>query len=505
MPALTNVSVNLDEIPSSAWPIDATAIADTDLATLARAMATVVLDGYGAVIAYPDAAAGTTRVRLEWQLDRARPYWWRLGVILAGTPGQPPTITAYLGVGDSQRATRPVTARPTEVAAIRREFARVVEATAARLRGEGNAAQRPLFYVELPPPWWIAADTTLPSHSALLRRSAVVRPNEARVAAVGIEIRESGSVSARDAAMGVIAEVAAMMTLVAGRAVTAWGRLPNGFRHPMTLRASRSSPFPPRFFKEEMSDMRRDLGAPLTVLASVVPKLAPADREVWMRMLLAYAAAADLVRLHPTIAAVTYLAALGAGLRDEQCGKATCPEHGNVVQHGVRGERRMIADRLVDRGVVNPAERHELEQLLRRVYAGQRSAFVHDAELAHTERGDPRLVALPTDTDVVSPQWHRRDDLERVAALTRALVFAELAARTGVKLIGPPLRVSVRDRTGIEGSARSKPNTRLAMKVHAGRSMYAVAEPGMPLHIGLRDVVGAPTTATDPSVGPPAT
>lgn len=65
MPALTNVSVNLDEIPSSAWPIDATAIAGTDLATLARAMATVVLDGYGAVIAYPDTAAGTTRVRLE--------------------------------------------------------------------------------------------------------------------------------------------------------------------------------------------------------------------------------------------------------------------------------------------------------------------------------------------------------------------------------------------------------------------------------------------------------
>lgn len=499
MPVLTNVSVNLDEIPSSLWPIDATAIADTDLATLASAMATVVLDRYGAVIAYPDTGAKTTRIRLEWQLDRARRYWWRLGIILTGAPGLPPEVTAYVGVGDGQRATREVTAGPREVAAIRREFARVIDGTAARRRGEGMVVQRSLFYVELPPPWWIAADTTLPSHGAILRRSAVVRPNEARVGAVGIEIRESSSVSARDAAMAVIAEVAAVMTLVAGRAVSAWNRHPNGFRHPVTLRSSRTSSYPSRFFREDASDMRRDLAAPLAVIASVIPKLTSTDRQLWLRMLFAYATATDLVRLHPTIAAVTYVAALGAGLRDEQCGKARCPEHGNVLQHGVRGERRMIADRLVDRGVVDPAERREVEQLLRRVYAEQRSAFVHDAELAHTERGDPRLVALPTDTDIVSPHWHRRDDLERVAALTRALVFAELVARTGVTLFGPPLRVSVRDRTGIEGSVRSRPNTRLAMKARTGKPLYAVAEPGAPLHIGLRDVVSAPTAATDPS------
>jgi hypothetical protein len=69
MPALTNVTVDLDEIPSSSWPIDATGITNIDLARLARAMATVVLDRYGAVLAYPDVGAGTTRVRLEWQLD----------------------------------------------------------------------------------------------------------------------------------------------------------------------------------------------------------------------------------------------------------------------------------------------------------------------------------------------------------------------------------------------------------------------------------------------------
>ena len=53
------------------------------------------------------------------------------------------------------------------------------------------------------------------------------------------------------------------------------------------------------------------------------------------------------------------------------------------------------------------------------------------------------------------------------------------------------------DRTGMEGSVRSKPNTRLAMKVRTGKPLYAVAEPGAPLHIGLRDVVGAAPAAAD--------
>ena len=494
MSTLTNVSLNLDEAPSSAWPIDASAVADIDLATLARAIATVVLERHGAAIAYPDPRRGTTRIRVEWQLDRSRKYWWRLGIILAGAPAAVPVVTAYVGVGDGHPVKGEVTVGPREVAAIGREFALVLDATLARLRGEGTGTHRPLFYLELPPPWWIAADTTLAAYDATLRQSAVIRPNEARVVAVGIDVPESSGVAARETAMAVIAEVTALLTLVAGRSVTAWSRPPAGFRHPNVMGTTRRSCYPPRFFREDPSDMRQDLAAPLGVIAEIVPRLSSTDRDVWRRMLFAYAAATSLVQLHPTIAAVTYLAALSAGLRDEHCTRATCPEHGTAVQHGVRGERRMIADRLTDRAIVIPGERRELEQLLRRVYADQRSAFVHDAEVAHSERGDPRLVALPTKKDIVSPQWHRRDDLERVASLARALVFRELAARASVTLVGPAQVVSVRDHTGIEGSVRSKANTRLAIKNRSGKPLYVVGEPGVPLHLGLRDVVAGSIT-----------
>lgn len=489
MSKITNVTVHLDETPSSIWPIDASAVAGIDLAPLARALATVVLERHGAAIAYPDVKRRTTRIRAEWQLDRTQRYWWRLGIILTGAPGAPPGIAAYVGIGDGNPVRAGVTAGPREVAAIEREFARVLNATAARLRGEGATTYCPLFYLELPIPWWVAADTTMTKYGAILRQSAVIRPNEARVVAVGITVPESSGVAARETAMVVVAEVAALMTLVSGRSVTAWNRYPPGFRHPNVMGTSRRSQYPSRFFREDTADMRRDIAAPLSVIAEVVPRLSSTDRELWRRMLFAYAAGTDLVQLHPTIAAVTYLAALSAGLRDDQCTKGTCAEHGISLQHGVRGERRMIADRLIEYGIVIPAERRELEQLLRRVYADQRSAFVHDAEIAHSERGDPRLLALPTDSDIVSPRWQRREDLERVANLARALVFRALAVRTGVTLLGPTQVVSVRDHTGIEGSVRSKPHTRLAIRSRGGEPLYVVGEPGSSLHLGLRDVV----------------
>lgn len=484
---LDDVSVDVDKVPSTAWTLDTSAVADFDLSTLATSLTTVVRERFGAVFVYPDLEARTTQLRLEWQLDRRRRYWWRLGIVVAGSSARAPALSAYVGPGDAHKSGT-VDADAEEQQAITREFTAVLEAAARRARGT-TGRQRVLFYLELPGPWSVDLDTALPAFGAELFSGMVVRPNQAYVSAVVLTVPDESLVAARDRAVPIAAELAALLTLVAGAPVSLWRSQPPGFRHPPVVPDDNAGLYPRRFFRPGPPNLRRDLGRRAAVVAEVVGRLSSDDRDVVQRILLAYAAGKDVERRQPTIAAVAYMAALAAELKGEQCESETCELHGVTARHPLKGERDLIVERLVARGVIRDGERDDLRKLLGRTYGEQRSAFVHDAQFVHSERESSHLLGLPTADDLVSVAWRRRNDLHGLEALSRGLVFRELAARAGVDLVGPPVPVSVHERTGFEAAVHARPGVRLQVKSLSREPMYMASAPGAGLHIGLRDLV----------------
>lgn len=484
---LQNVSIDVDKIPSTPWSFDLTIVAGLELAPLAEALTTVVRERAGAALVYPDLDAGGTKIRVEWQLDRKRRYWWRLGIVLSGVPGRPPAITAYVGPGDAHRGGT-ITANAEEADAISSEFAAVLAASSARVRGT-TGSQRVLFYLELPAPWSLDLDTSLPAYGAQVLSSMIVKPNEACVSAAVVTLREDSKIAAREQAWPLVAEVAAVLTVATGASVRVWTRQPRGFQHPVTDPGTRGKVYPRRFFRRDRVDLRRDFSRRASVIAEVVGRLGSAERDVVQRMLFAYAAGRDVHHRQPTIAAVAYLAVLAAGLKQERCEAAVCGEHGVPARHPVQGERDLIVERLLSRGVVVEDEREDLRRLLGRAYGEQRSAFVHDAQFVHTERSAPRLLGLPTSDSVVSQHWQRRNDLARIESLAQGLVFRELASRAGVVLVGPHVPVSVREHTGFEGVVHTRPHVRLEIRSLTRRPTYIVAEPGAEINVSLSDVV----------------
>lgn len=341
---LQNMSIDVDRIPSTPWEIDSSITAELDLAPLAEALTLVVRERFGAALVYPDLKVGITRIRVEWQLDRKRRYWWRLGLVLNGTPGRPPSLSAYVGPGDAHRVGT-ITANEKEIAAISREFDEVLAAAADRVHGT-TGSQRVLFYLELNGPWSVKRDTALPSFSAEILASMVVRPNEACVSAVIVTVRDGSRIAARERALPIIAELAALLTLITGAPVSGWHRHPAGFLHPVMAPQRRGTIYPRRFFRPDPAHLRRDFSQQASVTAELIRRMRTQDRDVVKRMLFAYSAGRDVHQRQPTIAAVAYLAVLAAGLKEERCESAVCGAHGVAARHPLRGERDQIIERL---------------------------------------------------------------------------------------------------------------------------------------------------------------
>lgn len=177
----------------------------------------------------------------------------------------------------------------------------------------------------------------------------------------------------------------------------------------------------------------------LMILWKAYALLQQKKQKKFLDALLAYQAGMEVSSSQPTLAVVSFTAVLSSFKisKGQKCqGQLECSVCGKIkLQHNHKSESDLIVEQIVKRlSITSASSKERLSELIRRVYAEQRSAYVHDAVLRQGEQNRGNALLLPgaklTATDV---HMHRLD-LYSLAHITRKMLLADLVDSSGIPL-----------------------------------------------------------------------
>lgn len=180
-------------------------------------------------------------------------------------------------------------------------------------------------------------------------------------------------------------------------------------------------------------------GARVNALWTAYQSLDVGQQEAVLQHVLAYKAAKEVEGAQPTLAVVAFTAVLSALTPADQrrcVGDLLCSHCGSIsLRHNLVSESKAIAKRVADLLALDPKQEALLGDIVSRVYAKQRSAFVHGALLRHAEAegSDPLAMLLPGSDRPVSELYLYRADLMTVASITRRALLASILRGAGLR------------------------------------------------------------------------
>lgn len=156
------------------------------------------------------------------------------------------------------------------------------------------------------------------------------------------------------------------------------------------------------------------------------------DKKLW-QSINAYVAGQEIQNNQPTLSSVAFITSLAAFSKGLKCnGEIICSKCGNLenFHHNLKSEKdSLIEDISKTLQIDSNAEKmKDLENLIKNVYYKQRSAFVHDAILRHSELDkDIKIEILhPTDKKNISKKLEFDEDLRSIQHLARAVLLHKL-------------------------------------------------------------------------------
>jgi hypothetical protein len=169
-------------------------------------------------------------------------------------------------------------------------------------------------------------------------------------------------------------------------------------------------------------------------------RLSEEKQERFLPALFAYYSAQNINHKYSTLAIVAYIAALGSlakGAKEKCDGQITCSSCGSLkMKHDKVGDTSAIILLIKDLLKLTDAQGNELEEIVKRAYNKQRSAFVHAAELRHEEFhqkfGLP--ASFPTTDDPFRDVLTYKQDFLSIERITRRVLLEWLCREAGITL-----------------------------------------------------------------------
>lgn len=400
---------------------------------------------------YPQQHEEATICRFEWYREwRGSRFGLHLGFFLKAGDEDLEEITVYLTTNEilhDHDASLP-NVRSWFVGRLNQEVLEQLQEAARRSSVPPQDLYHIPFYLSAGPLSFL--ETAVRSGEDLLMPSSMSRDGTS-VTGVLIGVRAHSSKSARRVALQKVGLMSALLTLSSGTHVDTafpeWKQ--KRWKAPESiadLDAVEVSDLYPAFGRppfQNDADSARRVEHILHLYGEALRRGALDD---WRQALFAYQAGKGVQNKVPTLSIVAYVAALGnmAQARKVWCsGKVACSECGQLHRHLKIGDTQAIVDLVGDVLSLEGAKLGELSGILKAAYRGQRSAFVHGAQLRHGEsyQGYGLPMSMPTEARHVQESYGLRSELLTLERVTRLVLLEVLSNTAGVALDRDVLRV----------------------------------------------------------------
>lgn len=162
------------------------------------------------------------------------------------------------------------------------------------------------------------------------------------------------------------------------------------------------------------------------------------EKKYYKLALFAYNTACETSKNQQTLSIIPYISALGslANSYQKRCsGDICCSNCGSLnFKHNIVGDKAAISLLIIEILQIKEDKQNDLKKMINRIYDKQRSAYVHNAKLRHTEynKGFGTPSAFPTKTKLVKDLFVYQNDLSSLKHLTRQVLLKWLSKKSKI-------------------------------------------------------------------------
>lgn len=435
------------------WDIDPN-LSRLDIAKLCLGLDSIISEKHGACFYYPDMKANKTSCRYEWQIPyKGKKFGLRLGMRFPVGNNDLKSIEVFAAYGDeSDKLGQPPSFAQKEIEIFHQMFLSVIKGALFRSTPEAKKYYHVMFYVEIPPFRRVAEHIKLKEFDVTIFPTVILKKDNKRVCSVAISARESSVRIAKAVALRKATILCALLTLAKDSFFKTihidWpeNRKPIETIDNLDPLPENKSLYPYRRWFESNDEIDFDFKDCVEHIMEIYQNLSDQEQTELLDPIFAYYAGKEIKNKQPTLATISFIAALSAFCKTKQCtAKVKCEKcgllrfsDGSEFRHFLIGDRESLLNLLCESlRIHKESKKHsELDALLRNVYSKHRSAFTHGAVFRHGEyyEGYNLPKAMPTEKSPYSELLIYDQDLLSFERLTRRTLLELLAKKAGMSL-----------------------------------------------------------------------
>ncbi len=309
----------------------------------------------------------------------------------------------------------------------------VIETAVGIVEGSALDLFNPFGYVELPKAHSLLQ--TIHFNGRSLLASARDKESTDSISAFRVMARTYNAASSEPVLNSDIEHLVALLTVLVGQSVKQ-GHIewPRGQNRQLLYSGPRQvkSFYPGRryLYPDPSGTYSTDVTSTAQTALEILAKTSVNQNPSLWRAILAYSSGISLHSKEPTLASVAFIATLNSLVEKKHCpGKVTCSECGARPSHPEPSEPNAVANSMIKDLSIEGDDAGRVTRLLKRVYREQRSAYVHDAVLRHSELGQGRGGATmrPSTGSINSDGLLSADDLMSISHLARRVLLVRLS------------------------------------------------------------------------------
>lgn len=439
--------------PRAHWPMPVS-LTRLEAVALCEELSYKVSETGGALFTYPDEVKDEVVCRFEFheRIGEQRAEI-RLGLLITVGQNDVAEVQVYIstpalieGTGSQTEFSEKVVQRASKRAA------EIVHQALERRRSGKPVDGYTLFHVEMPYQLGLTAQCSIADGHFVFLPTRIVAGT--RISPVATRSSETSKEAAKGAAFRDISLLAALLTLANGAhyalAYPEWSKRQRRVNFLTTLEDLDPNKLYPRKSAElPAREIDEQFGARASWVWSAMQALSPEDNETFRTALFAFYAGRSRSRDSSTLSIVANVAALNKLAEDKKCaceGQVSCAKCGVLSNfaHSFVGDAAAITQVIAETMELSAGETKEMKKFIRRVYGGQRSSFVHGAELRHHEYGQGGQLhfGLPSLTGNAQEIAFYQVDLHSIMRITRRTLLTWLAKKSGQALDKELFRMS---------------------------------------------------------------
>lgn len=439
--------------PRTFWDIDSN-LPRLDIAKLCRGLDSIINEKHGVCFYYPDMKASKTDCRYEWQIPyKGKKFGLRLCMRFSVGNNDLKSIEASVAYGDqSDKLGQPPSFTQKEIEIFHQVFLSVMKDALFRSTPEAKKYYHVAFYVEIPPFKRVAEYIKLKEFGVTIFPTVILKTDNKRVCFVAVSVRESSMRIAKAVALRKVTILCALLTLAKDSFFKTihidWpeNRKPIETIDSLDPLPENKSLYPYRRWFECNDEIDFDFKNCIEHITEIYHSLSDPEQTELLDPLFAYYAGKEIQHKQPTLAMISFIAALSAFYRTKQCtAKVKCEKcgllrfsDGSEFRHYLTGDRESLLNLLCESLRINKGsnEYSELDALLRRVYSKHRSAFVHGSVFRHGEyyKNYNLPKAMPTEESPYSGLLIYQQDLISFERIVRRTLLELLAKKSAISL-----------------------------------------------------------------------